>query len=330
MHELLELEHHDDDDGVPHLPPPNATRYLDRSQHPYTEADAFDPLAFELFADRLMQAVDKPADDDDGVVTASWTIYRPPQPDVRVFDMYATPLSHVRECTRATWLMDAGGWRCRGVGASCIYPLLGHRLYGWRFVGSDINAESVAFAKLNVRLNRMEHAIDIRCAPTDGHSILGAVLEQLDQPTAIHLADADGETASNVSGGHQEFECCMCNPPFFASLDETGLNKHRVCTGTANELVTVGGELSFISRLMDESTTVAHRFRWFTSMVGKKAHLAALTEKLRSLQRPFEHRTTEFYQGHTTRWAIAWRFIRHNERDTIQSSKPEHVAETPV
>ena len=35
-----------------------------------------------------------------------------------------------------------------GVGANCIYPLLGAREYGWRFVGSDIDPVSVKAAAL--------------------------------------------------------------------------------------------------------------------------------------------------------------------------------------
>ncbi|PXB84907.1 23S rRNA (adenine(1618)-N(6))-methyltransferase, partial [Pseudomonas aeruginosa] len=33
-----------------------------------------------------------------------------------------------------------------GTGANCIYPLLGHHEYGWRFVGADIDPQSLASA----------------------------------------------------------------------------------------------------------------------------------------------------------------------------------------
>ena len=37
-----------------------------------------------------------------------------------------------------------------GTGASCIYPLLGSAMYGWRFLGSDIDEQSLKWAKENV------------------------------------------------------------------------------------------------------------------------------------------------------------------------------------
>lgn len=30
-----------------------------------------------------------------------------------------------------------------GTGTSCIYPLLGNRIYGWKFVGTDINPGAI-------------------------------------------------------------------------------------------------------------------------------------------------------------------------------------------
>src|SRR3546814_18158685 len=38
------------------------------------------------------------------------------------------------------WVLDIG------VGANAIYPLLGQAEYGWRFVGSDIDAKAIAVA----------------------------------------------------------------------------------------------------------------------------------------------------------------------------------------
>ncbi|MET1078906.1 MAG: RlmF-related methyltransferase, partial [Pseudomonas sp.] len=40
-----------------------------------------------------------------------------------------------------------------GVGANCIYPLIGHCDYGWQFVGSDIDATALASASTIVGAN---------------------------------------------------------------------------------------------------------------------------------------------------------------------------------
>jgi 23S rRNA (adenine1618-N6)-methyltransferase len=36
-----------------------------------------------------------------------------------------------------------------GVGANCVYPLIGHAEYGWRFLGVDIDEAALANAQAN-------------------------------------------------------------------------------------------------------------------------------------------------------------------------------------
>ena len=50
-----------------------------------------------------------------------------------------------------------------GTGANCIYPLLGHHEYGWRFVGADIDPQSLASAAAILAANpRFAAAIELR------------------------------------------------------------------------------------------------------------------------------------------------------------------------
>ena len=51
------------------------------------------------------------------------------------------------------------------------------------------------------------------------------------------------------------------------------------------------------------------RFAWCTSMLGKKATLRML-QRLLGKRRASAVRTTEFSQGRTSRWGIAWTFRR--------------------
>lgn len=48
-----------------------------------------------------------------------------------------------------------------GVGASCIYPMLGLKLFQWSFVGSDIDESSVQEARRNVQKNSIDKNISI-------------------------------------------------------------------------------------------------------------------------------------------------------------------------
>ncbi len=45
----------------------------------------------------------------------------------------------------------------------------------------------------------------------------------------------------------------MCNPPFFASMEEAGQNPATAFSGTAAEMVCPGGELAFVTRMVSDS-----------------------------------------------------------------------------
>lgn len=47
-----------------------------------------------------------------------------------------------------------------GTGASCVYPLMAAKKFGWSMTGTDINHESISYAKKNVETNKLEHLIN--------------------------------------------------------------------------------------------------------------------------------------------------------------------------
>jgi len=50
-----------------------------------------------------------------------------------------------------------------GVGASCIYPLIGHYEYGWSFVGSDTDSAALASAKQIINSNgKLSQFVELR------------------------------------------------------------------------------------------------------------------------------------------------------------------------
>ncbi len=50
-----------------------------------------------------------------------------------------------------------------GVGANCIYPILGSQLFNWNMVGADINETAIASAKSIVSMNpNLKENIEIR------------------------------------------------------------------------------------------------------------------------------------------------------------------------
>ncbi|XP_032946219.1 RNA N6-adenosine-methyltransferase METTL16 isoform X2 [Rhinolophus ferrumequinum] len=112
------------------------------------------------------------------------------------------------------------------------------------------------------------------------------------------------------------YDFCMCNPPFFANqLEAKGVNSRNprrpppssVNTGGITEIMAEGGELEFVKRIIHDSLQLKKRLRWYSCMLGKKCSLAPLKEELR-IQGVPKVTYTEFCQGRTMRWALAWSF----------------------
>ncbi|KAL4187933.1 hypothetical protein AMTRI_Chr09g41610 [Amborella trichopoda] len=123
----------------------------------------------------------------------------------------------------------------------------------------------------------------------------------------------------------ENFDFCMCNPPFFESIDEVGKNPRTSCGGTLEEMVCPGGEQAFITRIIEDSVKLKDSFRWYTTMVGRKSNLKCLTSKLREVGVSIV-KTTEFVQGWTSRWGLAWSFLSPTKRIVPQqiSEKKNH------
>ncbi|KAG7379810.1 Methyltransferase-like protein 16 [Phytophthora pseudosyringae] len=172
-----------------------------------------------------------------------------------------------------------------GTGANCIYALLGATMNKWKFIATEINSDSYECAKENVARNHLETLISVKRTRTNK-----LLLEPL-------------------QGEHPErkFHFVMCNPPFFDNMNEADTNPESSCMGSVNEMVFPGGEVAFIGNMIMESEVLQNRVLWFTSMVGKKSSLRKLLALLRG-KKVQSTRTTEFFQGRTKRWGIAWTF----------------------
>ncbi|KAJ5042257.1 uncharacterized protein L3040_004810 [Drepanopeziza brunnea f. sp. 'multigermtubi'] len=179
-----------------------------------------------------------------------------------------------------------------GTGASCIYPLLGcSQRPNWRFAGTDTDDRSFQFAKKNVQDNGLQTRIKLLQTQPDG------LLLPLDQM------------------GFDSIDFTMCNPPFYTSTTEllaSAASKQRppftACTGSESEMVTPGGEVTFASRMIDESLVLKDRVQWYTSMLGKFSSIEVLVKKLQG-SGVDNYAVTEFVQGSKTRrWAIGWSF----------------------
>ncbi|GLD71737.1 RNA N6-adenosine-methyltransferase mettl16 [Lates japonicus] len=180
-----------------------------------------------------------------------------------------------------------------GTGASCIYPLLGATMNGWYFLATEVDDICFDYATKNVDQNNLSDLIKV-----------------VKVPQKTLLMDALKEETEII------YDFCMCNPPFFANqLEAKGVNSRNsrrpppssVNTGGVTEIMAEGGELEFVKRIIHDSLQLKKRLRWYSCMLGKKCSLAPLKEELRKQGVP-KVTHTEFCQGRTMRWALAWSF----------------------
>lgn len=183
-----------------------------------------------------------------------------------------------------------------GVGANVIYPLIGHAEYAWHFVGSDIDRKAIASARKNITANQLQDAIEIR-HQSNAHHIFNSIIKKDDY-----------------------YALSICNPPFFQSAEQAhqqnqrkwkNLGKKAMQTrnfgGQSNELWCEGGELAFISRMIQESVQYKNQVLWFTTLVSRESILPALTKQLRQL-RIKDIKIVDMAQGQKRSRFLAWRF----------------------
>lgn len=192
-----------------------------------------------------------------------------------------------------------------GIGASAIYPLLGQALYGWRFVGTDIDPVSVANVKSIVAGNPHLHGqIEARLQPDQTQRLVGVI--------------AAGE----------RFAASVCNPPFHASAAAAAEGSKRKLKnlkgkpvakaklnfgGQGNELWCAGGEVAFIGQMIQESQAFSESCMWFTSLVSKKDSLPALYQQLRDVA-AVKVKTIDMAQGQKNSRILAWTFLNKAQR----------------
>ena len=187
-----------------------------------------------------------------------------------------------------------------GVGANCIYPLVGNSVYGWKFVGSDIDDTSIENANKIILNNKLEGKITIKKQISKEKIFEGIILKD------------------------DKFAFTMCNPPFHKSKKEAkegtkrkllnlskGKNKNTKTVlnfgGQHNELWCDGGEVEFITKMIKESVEYKNNVLWFTTLVSKKDNLSEIYKELEKVN-PLEIKTIDMIQGNKITRFVAWRF----------------------
>lgn len=197
-----------------------------------------------------------------------------------------------------------------GVGANCIYPLIGAHEYGWRFTGSETYPQAFSSAQAilaaNPSLNRM-----IR-------------LRRQKDLTAMF---------NGVIHKNEQFDATLCNPPFHdsaAAARAGGERKRRNLGqerdgalnfgGQQQELWCEGGEVAFIKQMIAESKDFGRQVMWFTSLVSKGENLPPLYRALTDVG-AVKVVKKEMAQGQKQSRFIAWSFMDDEQRRRFLARK---------
>nr|WP_315033507.1 23S rRNA (adenine(1618)-N(6))-methyltransferase RlmF [uncultured Chryseobacterium sp.] len=192
-----------------------------------------------------------------------------------------------------------------GVGANLVYPLIAHKSYGWKMLGTDINEDS---------LRNAQHILD----------------QNPDLLSSIHLQHQPDSryVFNNIVGSDNRFTFSMCNPPFHDSKESMikgnlrktkNLNQSKSKKsllnfgGQQSELWCEGGELAFITNMIHESTQYSSQILWFTCLVSKKDNLYKLTTLLKKVK-AVDFKTIDMAQGQKVSRILVWTFVPQQKR----------------
>ena len=196
-----------------------------------------------------------------------------------------------------------------GIGANCIYPILGNSVYGWSFVGTEIDEKAIQNCKKIIE---------------DNPQLMDFITLQLQTESRFIF--------KNIITPEDRFSLTICNPPFHNSQEEAtkssirkinNLEKTRTSTrgraerseatpvlnfgGQNAELFCDGGELGFITQMIFESAKYPMQCLWFTTLVSKKENLSSLYKTLNKVN-VVEVKTIDMAQGQKTSRILAWTF----------------------
>jgi 23S rRNA (adenine1618-N6)-methyltransferase len=187
-----------------------------------------------------------------------------------------------------------------GVGANCIYPIIGNKEYGWSFVGSDIEPAAIRSAQKIVE---------------DNFCLKGKV--------ELRLQQNANDIFRGIIQKDEQFDLAICNPPFHSSLQDaqsgtlrklSNLNKKRITKpklnfgGMNSELWCEGGEERFAQKMVTESKQFSLSCFWFSTLISKSSNLKSVYAALKTAK-VFEEKTIPVSHGNKTSRIVAWTFL---------------------
>ena len=199
-----------------------------------------------------------------------------------------------------------------GIGANCVYPIIGNKEYNWSFIGSDIDSISIENANKIIGLNPfLKGKIECRLQVNPKNFFHGIIQKK------------------------ELIDLSICNPPFHKSLAEaktetlrklSNLNRKTITKtnlnfgGQNNELCCEGGEEKFVQNMITQSKQYSTSCFWFSSLISKQSNLKTIYKTLNKAG-VVEAKTIPMRQGNKTTRVVAWTFFTQEQQKKWTKTK---------
>ncbi len=199
-----------------------------------------------------------------------------------------------------------------GVGANCIYPIIGVTEYGWNFIGSDIDQDSILSAEKIIASN-----------------------ESLKGKVECRLQVDPSDVFFRIIGKEEKIDMSICNPPFHASAEEALAGTRRKVfnlkgkkeikpelnfSGISQELICDGGESKFIQNMVRESAKFAKNCFWFSTLVSKQSNVRSIQVALEKYGAS-KVKTIPLGTGNKSSRIMAWTFLDETEQQEWRETR---------
>lgn len=187
-----------------------------------------------------------------------------------------------------------------GIGANCVYPIIGSHEYGWSFIGSDIETASIKSADKIIQAN-----------------------PKLKEKVELRLQQSKKQIFKGIIKKDEFIDLTICNPPFHSSEKEAqsgsirklknlkGKKVNKVSLnfgGQSNELWCDGGEAQFVKNMVHESKQFRNSCFWFSTLISKEASLKTVYKELKQAKAR-EVKTIDMGQGNKKSRIVAWTYL---------------------
>ena len=192
-----------------------------------------------------------------------------------------------------------------GLGASCIYPIIGVTEYDWKFIGSDIDPKSIASAQNIVNSN-------------------SSIKDKIE----CRLQNNPKDVFHGIIGREDKIDLTICNPPFHSSIEDAQKGTRRKIknlsgkkvkspelnfAGISNELICDGGEYKFIQNMIRESEKFSKNCYWFSTLVSKQSNLKGIYKLLEKIEAN-QIKRIPMGTGNKSSRIVAWTFLSREEQ----------------